>query len=89
MGNMDLSSAFSTTDHHRMLLIMHDPGFPQDAIEVVKDLYRYATTQLHLPQGGHSDLLQSSHHQVRSGALLFTLMIPVDFFSVLLVSLLN
>ncbi len=33
---------------------MYDLGFPTDAIEVVKNLYQNATTQVRLPQGGHT-----------------------------------
>ncbi len=51
---VDFTSAFNTTDHDRMLWIMYDLGFPTDAIEVVKNLYKNATTQVRLPQGGHT-----------------------------------
>jgi len=37
-----------------MLWIMYDLSFPSDAIEVVKNLYQNATTQVRLPQGGHT-----------------------------------
>ncbi len=47
----DLTSAFNTTDHDKMLLIMHDLGFPTDAIEIVKNLYEEATTQVKHPSG--------------------------------------
>ena len=46
---VDFTSAFNTTDHDRMLWIMYDMGFPTDAIDVVKNLYQQATTQVHLP----------------------------------------
>jgi len=52
---IDFTSAFNTTDHDRMLWIMNDLGFPMDAIEVVKNLYQNATTQVRLPQGGHKN----------------------------------
>ncbi len=52
---VDFTSAFNTIDHDRMLWIMYDLGFPTDAIEVVKNLYQNATTQVCLPQGGHTD----------------------------------
>jgi len=52
---VDFTSAFNTTDHDRMLWIMYDLGFPTDAKEVVKNLYQNATTQVRLPQGGHTD----------------------------------
>ncbi len=52
---VDFTSAFNTTDHARMLWIMYDLGFPTDAIDVVKNLYQNATTQVRLPQGGQTD----------------------------------
>jgi len=33
---VDFTSAFSTTDHDKMLWIMYDLGFPTDAIDTVK-----------------------------------------------------
>ncbi len=48
---MDLTSAFNTTDHGNMLMIMYDLGFPTDAIEIVKNLYVEATTQVKHPSG--------------------------------------
>jgi len=48
---VDFTSAFNTTDHHRMLWIMYDLGFPTDAIDAVKNLYDNATTQVKLPSG--------------------------------------
>jgi len=49
---VDFTSAFNTTDHDRMLMIMYDLGFPTDAIETVKNLYEGANTQIRLPFGG-------------------------------------
>jgi hypothetical protein len=48
---VDFTSAFNTTDHDRMLWIMYDLSFPTDAIDAVKQLYEYATTQVKLPSG--------------------------------------
>ena len=48
---VDLTSAFNTTDHDRMLWIMYDLGFQTDAIDAVKNLYENATTQVKLPSG--------------------------------------
>jgi len=48
---VDLTSAFNTTDHDRMLWIMYDLGFPNDAIDAVKNLYEDATIQVKLPSG--------------------------------------
>ncbi len=36
---VDFTSAFNTTDHDKMLMIMYDLGFPTGAIEIVKNLY--------------------------------------------------
>jgi len=36
---VDFSSAFNTVDHDKLLIVMHDLGFPIDCIEVIKDLY--------------------------------------------------
>jgi len=44
-------SAFNTTDHDRMLWIMHNLVFPTDAIDAVKFFYENATTQVKLPSG--------------------------------------
>ena len=48
---VDLTSAFNTTDHDRMLWIMYDLGFPTDAIDAVKNLYENTPTQVKLPSG--------------------------------------
>ena len=48
---VDFSSAFNTIDHDRLLVVMHDLGFPQDCIEVIKDLYCGAKTSFVLPAG--------------------------------------
>ena len=45
---VDFSSAFNTIDHDKLLCIMHDLGFPPDAIEVVADLYTNAVTRIEL-----------------------------------------
>ena len=39
---IDFSNAFNTIDHHRLFGIMHDLGFPNDAIDIVKDLFTNA-----------------------------------------------
>ena len=48
---VDLTSVFNTTDHDRMLWIMYDLGFPNDAIDAVKNLYEDATIQVKRPSG--------------------------------------
>ena len=45
---IDFSSAFNTIDHDKLLWIMHDLGFPPDAIEVVTDLCTNAVTRIKL-----------------------------------------
>ena len=37
---VDFTSAFNTTDHDRMLWITYDLGFPTDAIDAVKSLWK-------------------------------------------------
>jgi len=41
-------SAFNTIDHDKLLCIMHDLGFPEDAIEVITELYTDAITKIRL-----------------------------------------
>ena len=36
---VDFSSAFNTIDHDKLLCIMHDLGFPDDAIKVIAEIY--------------------------------------------------
>ncbi len=48
---IDISSAFNTIDHDKLLQIKYDLGFPTDAINVIEDLYTDATTQVKLPMG--------------------------------------
>jgi hypothetical protein len=45
----DMTEAFDTICHDKLLMILYDLGFPTDAIEVVKDLYTGATTTVHTP----------------------------------------
>jgi hypothetical protein len=47
----DMTEAFDTICHDKLLMILYDLGFPTDAIEVVKDLYTGATTKIHTPHG--------------------------------------
>jgi len=42
---VDFSSAFNTIDHDKLLCIMHDLPFPEDAIEVIAELYTDAITK--------------------------------------------
>jgi len=52
-----------------MLWIMYDLGFPMDAIEVVKDLYQNATTQVRLPQGGNTDQIPVERGTIQGDTL--------------------
>ncbi len=45
---VDFSSEFNTIDHDKLLCIMHDLGFPEDAIEVIAELYTDAITKIKL-----------------------------------------
>jgi len=45
---VDFSSAYNTIDHDKLLCIMHDLGFPEDAIEVIAELYTNAITKIKL-----------------------------------------
>ena len=45
---VDFNSPFNTIDHDKLLCIMHEIGFPEDAIEVIAELYNNAITQIKL-----------------------------------------
>ena len=45
---VDFSSAFNTIDHDKLLCIMHDLGFPEDAIDVIAELYTDVITKIKL-----------------------------------------
>jgi hypothetical protein len=44
----DFSSAFNMVDHDKLLCIMYDLGFTEDAIDAVKSIYHAATTHISL-----------------------------------------
>lgn len=46
-----MTEAFDTISHDKLLCILYDLGFPTDAIEVVKDLYKEAHTSIKTPYG--------------------------------------
>jgi len=48
---VNFTSAFNTTDHDKMLMTMYELGSPTDAIEIVRNLYEEATTQIKQPSG--------------------------------------
>ena len=45
---VDFGSAFNTIDHNKLLCIMHDLRFPEDAIEVIAELDMDAITKIKL-----------------------------------------
>jgi len=45
---VDFSSAFNTIDHNKLLCIMHDLRFPEDATEVIAELDMDAITKIKL-----------------------------------------
>jgi hypothetical protein len=47
----DLTEAFDTISHDKLLWIRYDLGFRTDAVEVVKDLYTGTTTTVQTPYG--------------------------------------
>jgi hypothetical protein len=52
----DMTEAFDTISHDKLLCILYDLGFPTDAIEVVKDLYKEAHTSIKTPYGSTSPI---------------------------------
>jgi len=52
-----------------MLWIIYDMGFPTDAIDVVKNLYQQATTQVRLPTGGHTDQISVERGTIQGDTL--------------------
>jgi ribonuclease HI len=52
----DMTEAFDTISHDKLLVILYDLGFPTDAIEVVKDLYTNAKTAIKTPYGPTPEL---------------------------------
>ena len=48
---VDLKEAFDTIDHTRMLKVLRDLGYPDDALQVVQGLYHNATTKVATPYG--------------------------------------
>eukprot|EP00878_Enallax_costatus_P001532 GHUV01001683.1.p1 GENE.GHUV01001683.1~~GHUV01001683.1.p1 ORF type:complete len:2173 (+),score=325.19 GHUV01001683.1:401-6520(+) len=53
----DLTEAFDTISHDKLLMILYDLGYPTDAVEVVKDLYSGARTKIQTPHGPTRELI--------------------------------
>eukprot|EP00882_Tetradesmus_deserticola_P000535 GHRQ01000587.1.p1 GENE.GHRQ01000587.1~~GHRQ01000587.1.p1 ORF type:complete len:2327 (+),score=302.27 GHRQ01000587.1:5202-12182(+) len=51
MLQADLTEAFDTISHDKVLMILYDLQFPTDAIEVVKNLYTQTRTTVQTPYG--------------------------------------
>lgn len=51
---IDYTCAFNTVEHDRLLMLMYDLGFPTDAVDVIKNLYTAATTEIITPYGNTS-----------------------------------
>ena len=51
---VDFSQAFNTIDHDKLLIIMKQLGFPDDCIDVIRDLYTNGTTRI-LVAGGETE----------------------------------
>ncbi len=66
---VDLTSAFNTTDHDKMLMIMYDLGFPTDAIEIVNNLYEEATTQVKHPSGHSTNPIPTERGTIHGDTL--------------------
>ncbi|KAJ9506008.1 hypothetical protein QJQ45_016679, partial [Haematococcus lacustris] len=65
---VDFTSAFNTTCQDKLLWIMHDPGFPTDATDAVKDLYTGATTRFKTPYG-HTDPVPVNRGTIQGDSL--------------------
>jgi hypothetical protein len=48
---VDFSEAFDSIDHDHLLAILYGLGYPVDAIEIIKNLYTGAVTQISTPHG--------------------------------------
>ncbi len=67
---VDFTSAFNTTDHDKMLIMMYNVGFPTDAtIEIVKNLYEEATTQVKQPSGHSTNPIPIERGTIQGGTL--------------------
>ena len=65
---IDFSSAFNMVDHDKLLCIMHDLGFPTDAIEIVKNIYSDSTTRI-IAAGGISEAVPVNRGTIQGDSL--------------------
>ncbi|KAJ9512615.1 hypothetical protein QJQ45_018876 [Haematococcus lacustris] len=65
---VDFTSAFNTTCQDKLLWIMHDLGFPTDAMDAVKDLYTGVTTRFKTPYG-HTDPVPVNRGTIQGDSL--------------------
>ena len=55
-------------DHDKLLCIMHDLGFPTDAIEIVKNIYSDSTTRI-IAAGGISEAVPVNRGTIQGDSL--------------------
>ena len=65
---VDLKEAFDTIDHHRMIKVIRDLGYPEDAIQVVQGLYENASTKVTTPYG-HTPAIQIQRGTLQGDSL--------------------
>ena len=65
---VDFSSAFNTIDHDKLLVIMKHLGFPDELIEVIRDLYTDAFTTIKVA-GGETDLVKIDRGTLQGDSL--------------------
>jgi hypothetical protein len=66
---MKLVANFVTSRQLLTPLIMYDLGFPTDAVDIVKNLYEEATTQVRIPSGGHTDQIPVERGTIQGDTL--------------------
>ena len=55
---IDFRNAFGFIDHAKLLALMKDLGYPQDAVELIGNIYTNSTTSFHGNNFGTTLLLQ-------------------------------
>ena len=53
---IDYSNAFTTINQDKLFQVLYDPGFPNVAIDAVKDIYQEAVTRIKTSVGMSSDI---------------------------------